>query len=199
MANSSSNVSNSSFQEESRDVYEAALLLYNMKHLTLDPQAALELEQEKARQKYILQCSRPNYQDHLPPMQGLIGNYCSKPFQKQLTKSDLKKDQQRLLLNKSHVKQFLYPLLSSGEVKDVENREIEVHVYDAEGKVYEMKFKLWAEKAYVLKTNEWLRFCSEHGLVETKDWITIWMFKHATDTHQLCFAIIPNYNLLPSL
>lgn len=187
------NLSNGSCQEELRRDCEAALLLCKIKHQILDPQTARQLEEEKFRQKYISQCRRSNYKDRpdLPPLNRLIGEYCSFPLKKLLTRSDLKTDQTRLLLRKGQVKQYLYPLLSSDEVKKIETSEILVNVYDGEENIYEMKFKLWAEKAYVLTNKNWLRFCHDHNLVEEVDWITLWMFKHRRYTHQLCFAIVP--------
>ncbi|KAK1370541.1 hypothetical protein POM88_036633 [Heracleum sosnowskyi] len=192
MAHNLTNGSYSLYQEESRQDCEAALLLCKIKHQILDPQTARLLEEEKLRQKYKSQCSCVNYKDRrdLPPVHGLVGEFCSVPLKKLLTQSDLKTDQRRLLLKKGEVKQYLYPLLSSHEVKKVETSGIYVNVYDGEANIYEMKFTLWAEKAYVLTNKNWIKFCKDYNLVADVDWVTVWMFKHRS-THQLSFAIVP--------
>ncbi|PNX80242.1 ap2 b3-like transcriptional factor family protein [Trifolium pratense] len=72
---------------------------------------------------------------------------CCKPFEKKLSVSDLNVDLNRLFLDKSHVKEHFLPLLKEGE--DVEEG-INITVYDMQGKVFNMNFKFWCRKFYVL-------------------------------------------------
>ncbi|KAJ6776259.1 B3 DOMAIN PLANT PROTEIN-RELATED [Salix koriyanagi] len=59
-----------------------------------------------------------NYEPHevpsIPGLNGIIGK-CSKPFEKQLTESDLRDDQSRLSINKADAQKYLYPLLNEDE------------------------------------------------------------------------------------
>lgn len=123
----------------------------------------------------------------LPPvlaLNGLIGE-CSRPFEKQLTESDVKDDQSRLSLNKDFVINYFLPILNDGEDPE---EEITVTTYDIEGKEYkEMVFKLWGKKMYVL-TRNWKKFCHHHNFVKHSDWVTVWMFRH-NQTNKLCFVI----------
>lgn len=125
----------------------------------------------------------------LPPFQRHNQNiisHCGMPFEKQLKDSDLKKSQNRLFLNKSHVeKHFLFLLREEENVK----AGIPVIVYDTNmhDHMFSMKFKLWANKYYVLMEG-WKTFVQSHSLQKIKDYVTVWMFRHAED-NQLCFAL----------
>ncbi|KAK1397235.1 TF-B3 domain-containing protein [Heracleum sosnowskyi] len=185
----------------------AALLLLSWKHhLIVDPQTARELEQDRHRLQSLPSPphSPPSHGRYFPrvaALHGLVGE-CSPPWEKQLKGSDLLKGQRRLLLKQSYAKQYLYPLLSSREIDKLKRDGILVNVYDGEGNMYEMIFKLWGTKAHVLTSDGWLEFYRDHNLIEEIDWITIWMFKHV-HTHQLCFAIVserrPQYSTLPAV
>ncbi|KAK1370533.1 hypothetical protein POM88_036625 [Heracleum sosnowskyi] len=183
----------------------AALQLCSWKHLDLDPQTAHELEEDRRYHKQRLQQPLPplNHRDeqtmqYVPPtmndkfpsvLRGLVGEYCSPSWEKKLTESDLLDTQTRLLLKRSYVKKDLFPLLSTRQADKLKNGGFVVNVYDRRGNIYEMEFKLWGIKAYVLTNHNWILFARHHNLVKDEDWITLWMFKHV-DTHQICFAII---------
>ena len=181
----------------------AALQLCSFQYIVLDPQSARELEEEKQRvqrslpppkprEKKTLHCfpsSSGNQPDDFPvALRRLVGKYCSPSWKKRLTESDLLDTQTRLLLKQSYVENKLYPLLTPEEVVQVKDGGLGVNVYDGEGNVYNMKFKLWGLKAYVLTNQNWLNFARDHNLVKGEDWITLWMFKHSR-TGQVCFAI----------
>ncbi|KAJ1399755.1 DNA-binding barrel domain superfamily [Sesbania bispinosa] len=108
--------------------------------------------------------------DNLPPVLGLR-NYifgCGMPFEKQLTKSDLRVDQNRLLLNKNHVETSFLPLLREGEsIKE----GIAVIAYNMDGNVFTMTFKIWADKYYVLMGG-WKAFFQAHTL-QIQDYVKV--------------------------
>ncbi|KAG5254939.1 B3 domain-containing protein [Salix suchowensis] len=111
-----------------------------------------------------------NYEPHevpsIPGLNGIIGK-CSKPFEKQLTESDLRDDQSRLSINKA----------------DAQN----VTTYDPNGKEFAMVFKIWVSKIHVL-IGGWKAFFHEHRLRKDQDFVTLWMFRRL-DTKKLCFVI----------
>ncbi|KAL6274623.1 hypothetical protein ACE6H2_025315 [Prunus campanulata] len=119
----------------------------------------------------------------IPSLQYLIQD-CSKPFEKQLTRSDVKDDQCRLSMNKEDVENNIMPLLRNGENL---NEGIDVTMYDMAGNEYPMVFKIWATKIHVL-TGGWKTFCKDLGLVDNQDFVTLWVFRHV-DNGGLCFAI----------
>ncbi|XVE54220.1 hypothetical protein DITRI_Ditri03aG0063100 [Diplodiscus trichospermus] len=122
----------------------------------------------------------------IPPvarLNGLIGRR-SKPFQKQLTKSDVKFNQCRLSISKFDVENAVMPLLT--EEEDF-TEGIPVKVYDADGKEYNMTLKIWASKFHVLK-NGWSDFRNDHSLVALQDFVTLWAFRNL-DEGNLCFVI----------
>ncbi|OAY55730.1 putative B3 domain-containing protein At4g03170 [Manihot esculenta] len=123
----------------------------------------------------------------IPPVVGLDGliGKCSKPFEKQLTSSDVRPDQSRLTMNKADVVRCLLPLLNREEENPCQG--IKVKTYDMQGNEYDMAFKLWASKVYVLTTG-WKNFFMKHGLIENEDFVTIWMFRNFR-TDKLCFVI----------
>ncbi|KAJ1432579.1 DNA-binding barrel domain superfamily [Sesbania bispinosa] len=118
---------------------------------------------------------------NLPPVLGLR-NYisgCGMPFEKQLTKSDLRVDQNRLLLNKNHVETSFLPLLREDEsIKE----GIEVIAYNMDGNMFTMTFKIWADKYYVLMGG-WKAFFQAHTL-QIQDYVKVWMFRHS-ETNKL--------------
>lgn len=126
---------------------------------------------------------QPPRRPSIPGLDGLIGN-CSKPFEKQLTHSDLNDGQSRLIINTEYVKNHLCPLLREGEEPKA---GIKVITYDHNGKPFHMKFKVWASNVHVL-TAGWKPFFREHKLKKDQDFVTLWMFRRV-DTNQLCFLI----------
>jgi hypothetical protein len=124
---------------------------------------------------------------NIPTIPGVANNNivgCCKPFEKKLSSSDLKVDLNRLFLDKGHVKKKNLPLLKEGE--DVEEG-IDVVVYDMQGKMFNMKFKFWSGKFYVLNGG-WKTFFKSHSLLANQDHVTVWMFRHF-ETGNLCFAL----------
>ncbi|KAG8658695.1 hypothetical protein MANES_03G176200v8 [Manihot esculenta] len=182
---------------------QAEDLLY-LKHKKLDPLIAAALEETKSnkirqgtKSKKIRQgLAGSNHADtffdtyeppEIPPVVGLDGliGKCSKPFEKQLTSSDVRPDQSRLTMNKADVVRCLLPLLNREEENPCQG--IKVKTYDMQGNEYDMAFKLWASKVYVLTTG-WKNFFIKHGLIENEDFVTIWMFRNL-QTNKLCFVI----------
>ncbi|KAK2386005.1 putative B3 domain-containing protein [Trifolium repens] len=124
---------------------------------------------------------------NIPTIPGVADNNilgCCKPFEKKLSTSDLKVDLNRLFLDKGHVKKYFLPLLKEDE--DVEEG-IDVVVYDMQGKTFNMKFKFWSRKFYVLNGG-WKTFFKSHSLRANQDHVTVWMFRHS-ETGNLCFAL----------
>ncbi|KAK8545840.1 hypothetical protein V6N13_067102 [Hibiscus sabdariffa] len=173
----------------------AAEALVSFQYAKLEKQSDLKLKKrkreflegdggEQEQEEEVLDDYEP---PDIPPVAALAGlvSECSKPYQKRLTETDLKRDQLRFLFCKDHVREFMIPLLKEDE--NVGNG-IPVTVYDSEGKEYEMKFKLWGSNAYVLNGIGWVRFCQQHGLVKDIDIVTVWMFRQRV-TRKLCFVI----------
>ncbi|KAL1217837.1 putative B3 domain-containing protein [Cardamine amara subsp. amara] len=110
---------------------------------------------------------------------------CSKPIRKQLTGSDVKKDQCRLMLGKKQVKKMMLDVL--GETMKLGTEGIKVSVYGPDGEIYELEFKKWKVNS-VLTSPEWKKFVTTYNLNKYCNFLTIWMFKHKR-TRQICFAI----------
>jgi hypothetical protein len=180
------------YPEELREVARAALLFSSIRHMILDKETATTLEALKRKYKAATKPPEsslpiePYNPPEIPPVQSLISliGACSKPFEKQLTDSDIRDDQSRLSMNKQDVENFLLPLLGGDENV---NLGIPVTTYDLEGKAYPMVFKQWASKIYIL-TGGWKRFSHEHYLSRHEDFVTIWMFRHNV-AGNLCFVI----------
>ncbi|KAE8077708.1 hypothetical protein FH972_016244 [Carpinus fangiana] len=121
----------------------------------------------------------------LPPVQkldGIIGQ-CSQLYEKVLTPSDTNSDLARLLFNTQFAVTSLLPLLNEDE-NPIDG--IGVTVYDLNGKEFQMMFKFWASKYYVL-TQGWMAFCRDHD-ISNKDIVKLQMFRHLK-TRRLCFVI----------
>ncbi|CAK9329424.1 unnamed protein product [Citrullus colocynthis] len=135
----------------------------------------------------ILQLLPGGALDRLPPVaviRNVIG-MCSRAFVKQLTKSDLTDGLGRLALHKEFVNRDLVPMFDDNEDL-VEG--IDVIAFDSEGRQYDMTFKLWTSKLYVL-TKSWKEFYKTNNLTQAGEYVTVWMFRHVVN-HNLCFAII---------
>ncbi|KAM7260478.1 hypothetical protein ACFE04_016219 [Oxalis oulophora] len=205
--------------EHPQDVYDAAVTLMNMRDETLDEDTAAILcalkrqilERANAATIRRLSISRameefnnalyeadaannyrpPSHILQIPGLEGLIG-LCSKPFEKQLTESDVKIDQSRLVMSKFYVEKHLKPLIWSEENP---RDGIPVTVYDIHGNIYPMEFKVWSERTYVL-TAGWKKFSVYYGLTKITDFVTAWMFRNLA-TGKLCFVI--NNKRLPAV
>lgn len=177
----------------------AALVLCSMKNSIVDYETAIELEKTRVfllKKHKFQHPSSPspllNHHSRLlslvpPSLAQVIGN-CSTPFNKRLTRTDTQEDQLRLLLKYDHVVKFLHPLLRPSELDRIKKRGMVVCVYDCNGRMYEMVFRLWGTKAYVITTRNWFEFCVDHGLEQVLDWVTIWMFRHNV-SGRICFVI----------
>ncbi|PNX84157.1 ap2 b3-like transcriptional factor family protein [Trifolium pratense] len=126
--------------------------------------------------------------EYNPPTIPGVSNHnilgCCKPFEKILSTSDLNVALNRLFLEKGHVEKYFLPLLKEGE--DLEEG-IDVVVYDMQGQTFNMKFKFWSGKFYVLNGG-WKTFFLSHSFLANQDHITVWMFRHS-ETDNLCFAL----------
>lgn len=63
----------------------------------------------------MLKCYNPPDIPSVPSLNNELIERCSKPFEKQLSASDLKDSQSRLTISKSDAENHLYPLLNEGE------------------------------------------------------------------------------------
>ncbi|KAG5240975.1 B3 domain-containing protein [Salix suchowensis] len=118
----------------------------------------------------------------VPSLNNELIERCSKPFEKQLSASDLKDSQSRLTISKSDAENHLYPLLNEGENLA---RRIEVNTCGPDGKQFGMMFKIWGGKTHVL-FGKWRAFYNEYDLQSHQDFVTVWMFRRR-DTRTLCF------------
>ncbi|GMQ06438.1 hypothetical protein CsSME_00051030 [Camellia sinensis var. sinensis] len=137
-----------------------------------------------------------------PPIKILHGliKTCGRPFEKQLTKSDVKDDQSRLTVPKQMFDTFIKPVMNKSE--NIING-VPVTTFDSKGNAYPMTLKIWSSKTHVL-TAGWKNFYLENKFIAHKDWITIWVcrLKETTETNNsLCFVIMarrfPIEKLLP--
>ncbi|KAF5479384.1 hypothetical protein F2P56_000214 [Juglans regia] len=192
--------------EEFSEEFRAAMTLLAIKHAKADEKIAMALlerakrsrfteEHAKTKPKPIQSSHSQTYQHFgpysppdcppVPSLSGLIIGACSKPFEKQLTPTDVRTDQCRLSFNKADVENFLLPLLNKS---DDLVRGTPVTVYDMNGrKECSMTFKRWASKFHVL-TEGWNKFCKEHELRKYEDFVTVWMFRHVR-SGELCFVL----------
>ncbi|XWS72068.1 hypothetical protein CRYUN_Cryun02cG0009200 [Craigia yunnanensis] len=98
----------SGYPEEYREKYWAALCVASLKHEKLSTETAMALHGLK---------TSIYFPPDIPPvacLNGLIGR-CCKPFEKQLTESDVKVSQCRLSINKFNVENAVMPLLKEEE------------------------------------------------------------------------------------
>lgn len=169
---------------------QAASNLLHMKHAKLDEKTSMTLHELQRKTHALLPIQTLNPRD-FPPVTSLRGYIamCSTPYWKKLTQTDMREDQARLIISKRFAEIYLLPLLNKYE--DV-GKGISVTVYDMNGKIFQMTFKLWTNKVYVLKQG-WNNFCLEHELCHDDDFetsVTLWMFRHV-QTRKLCFVISP--------
>lgn len=179
-----------------KELIDAADLLLYLKNKEIDTESASILCEQILKHKKPLQIHVPSNTQHyllgqykLPdtlPVRNLLSDIgrCSLPFGKLLTRSDVEDGQSRLILKKADVHEFILPLLKRGEDT---KKGIHVTIYDTQGKMYNMVFKKWCSKVYVLTTG-WKIFYHKHGLKEEEDFVKIWVFRH-NKTEKLCFII----------
>lgn len=112
----------------------------------------------------------------LPPLDSLRDyiDVCSKSFEKKLSRSDLNTNQNRLFLNKKNVTKCILPMLREGEDAKV---GVPVTAYDMFGNKFNMVFKMWSKKFYVLSGAGWNTFFKTHAL-KKENLITVWVFRH---------------------
>ncbi|CAJ1958989.1 unnamed protein product [Sphenostylis stenocarpa] len=121
-----------------------------------------------------------------PPPLGSFRDYIlerGEALEKQLTTSDVNVNQNRLFLCKNHVEKSFLPLLKDGE--NIENG-IKVCAYDIHNNRYNLTFKKWTNKYYVLNGG-WKDFFQAHNL-QKDDIVTVWIFRHSKN-NKLCFAL----------
>ncbi|CAN6814825.1 unnamed protein product [Brassica oleracea] len=123
---------------------------------------------------------------NLPEATTAVLGRCSKPIRKQLTKSDVKGDQNRLMLSKVQVDKNFLPLLEESDTL-LGKEGTRVSVYGPDGKAHEMMFKMWNEKTPVLMSG-WNTFVKEYKLSMYCDFLTVFMFRHKV-TREICVAI----------
>ncbi|OMO63695.1 hypothetical protein COLO4_32232 [Corchorus olitorius] len=193
------------FEEEKYSIEElehiACCVLLELKHAKLDKDTAEALNEISKKYNIPQIFNKPKYKkladnnnaapatfpslpSHLAG-EVIIGEVCREPCRKNLTVTDLDGGQQRLSLSKDHVEKFFKPML-----KEEENlvKGIPVTVYDhPQGKGYEMMFKFWSGKMYVLTTPRWNQFKIDHALIPSQQ-VTVWLFRNLK-TDNLCFAI----------
>ncbi|KAF5197147.1 hypothetical protein FRX31_013271 [Thalictrum thalictroides] len=166
-------------EEEEEDVMAAASILVGMKHLKLETQTALELQNLKI---HIVE-------NMLPPMEKLsdLVEDCSKCLIKLLTESDIRDSQGRLAIGNKFAVSEILPILKLKKDDQILKKGIEVLVYDIRGnKSSKMKFSKW-EKLYVLRCG-WKDFYKEHRLKANEDEVHLWACRDVK-TKKLCFAI----------
>ncbi|CAI9097479.1 OLC1v1033912C1 [Oldenlandia corymbosa var. corymbosa] len=117
-----------------------------------------------------------------------IGAFCSEPFEKVLTVSDLKPHLHKLALTREKVHEKLLPMLETGDGNVVEG--IEVVTYDWLGNEFPMKFKAWNGKKIYVLTAGWNKLLVKHrNTMTVQDRVVIWMFREKSSKGKICFAL----------
>ncbi|CAH9110703.1 unnamed protein product [Cuscuta epithymum] len=178
----------------------AAMVLLSMSNKTLGYEEAKSLEKRKRKSLLPKETERPKrinpylaysidgtlLSRYPPNLEGIVDiEACSFPFEKQLTPTDVKEDQNRLCLNKDKVINLILPLMNDDE--DPINGII-VTTYDSYGVEYEMTFKSWSDNKFYVLNGGWKKFFQDNELKEYKSWVTIWMFRHS-QTRKNWFAL----------
>ncbi|VVB02772.1 unnamed protein product [Arabis nemorensis] len=112
---------------------------------------------------------------------------CSKPIRKQLMESDVKEDQNRLMLGKLQVEKLMFTLLEESEIPRGKEG-IRVLVYGPDEEANEMMFKMWSSEKTPVLTCGWNKFVRKYELKMHCDFLMIRMFRHR-ETRKICFAI----------
>ncbi|KAJ8750818.1 hypothetical protein K2173_015999 [Erythroxylum novogranatense] len=152
-----------------------------------NPTMLLRSQQEQVpRMRQITELYVP---PEIPPIPSLRDVFLtcrrSRPFERQLTESDVRDGLCRLSIAKKHAQNFVLPMLNPDE--NLQNG-VGVTIYDINGSTFNMILRIWASKFYVL-TGGWNSFKKAHGLQELRDFVTLWTFRHSS-TGKLCFAIM---------
>lgn len=190
---------------DEKDVAAANILVW-MSGATVEKGEAVKLEKMKrevlGRSRETLRIKDDHHQEsalhisidgtplpRFPPIPFLNGKIdltaCSVPFEKQLTPTDVRDEQNRLSLNRDEVIRSVLPLLDPHE--DLQ-RGVPVTAYNPDGKEFDMTFKSWSEKKVYVLNGGWKRFFRENRLMEHRHWVTVWMFRHS-QTRKLCCAL----------
>ncbi|KAL3719720.1 hypothetical protein ACJRO7_004666 [Eucalyptus globulus] len=180
----------STVREEANEVLQASLFLSVLKHTGEGVSRGDKPARSKDVQVSSSSCgplrkprrSNPPIVRRVNALIDSIGR-CRGPFEKQVKASDLKDQQNRLLLRKEDVREFILPLL---EEDDNPEQGVEVTTYNTLGETFPMQFKMWSGKVYVLMRN-WKEFVGENKLKES-DILKIWAFRDV-QTKRLCFVI----------
>lgn len=95
-------------------------------------------------------------------------------FDKELTRSDIARQQNRLRLSRDMVEKDVLPALSSKERQKIKNGGIPVKVIDVDSnKNYDMFLAAWNDsKCYVIKGENWTQFI-KHKQLREKDVIEV--------------------------
>ncbi|KAF7813724.1 putative B3 domain-containing protein [Senna tora] len=196
------------------EVLEAAKTLMLMKYrkISLDEEEMLQKKIAKDRSpkpNHHDKCDEDNVSSLLPKeismvpcLRGMVKEFSSVAVEKQLTRSDVKADQNRLNLTKKVVEDSFLPMLKDDEIV---TRGIPVTGYDKYGNAYSFNFILWANKLYVLN-GEWQNFVCFHGLREAEATLTISLrvlgpVSHTTSFLSFFCTLNPHFTiiiLLPS-
>ncbi|KAF8009983.1 hypothetical protein BT93_J0842 [Corymbia citriodora subsp. variegata] len=163
-------------QDDAREVLQASLMLSVLKHTGDHPEDA---RVSSSRQPL----RRPNDPPVVQRVIMLIKSIgpCRGPFEKQVTASDLREQQNRLLLQKADVREFVLPLLRED---DDPKQGVAVTAFNTEGEEFPMRFKLWCAKGYVLMSG-WKEFVRKNRPKES-DVLQMWAFRNV---RILCFVI----------
>ncbi|KAF6164479.1 hypothetical protein GIB67_025305 [Kingdonia uniflora] len=174
--------------------YDAATTLMHMSRQVLEPYDANNLRKiirntlyakepvvvvDELKKRRMLQLQKFSFEN----IRDYIGTDCAY-VPRDLTNSDVLKQQSRLRIPTDFCKANIEPILRKDE-----NPEdgISVTVYDSEGKEYLMKYKCWTSTGSCVLISGWKDFVNYHGLKE-KDPFGLWVFRHA-QTDNLCFAV----------
>ncbi|KAF8035349.1 hypothetical protein BT93_C1395 [Corymbia citriodora subsp. variegata] len=164
--------------DDTGELLQASLFLSVLKHTgdrAQDAQASSSCEP----------LCRPNHPPVVRRVITLIDSIdrCRGPFEKRVMASDLREHQNRLILWKEDVREFVLPLLGEG---DDPEEGMAVTAFNTEGEAVRLRFKLWSGKVYVLM-GRWNEFAKANRLEES-DILTIWAFR-GVRTEGLGFVI----------
>ncbi|KAH7674833.1 DNA-binding pseudobarrel domain-containing protein [Dioscorea alata] len=96
-------------------------------------------------------------------------------FSKRLTRSDVDKEQSRLLLNHQAVNNMAAQL-DENEMNLVNQNKLEVMVVDSQGRVHSMAYKKYASGAHRFISG-WVGLCESLGLKSCQHCVQIWSFR----------------------
>lgn len=108
-------------------------------------------------------------------------------YQKRLTSSDTKPDQNRIFLshNREKVMEFLTEV--ERQLVEVNQGSVKIFTIDSKGKYYMLHMKRWGTLKMVVLKNEWSKLVEANKL-EEGDWIQLWGYRQNSQFH-LAFNI----------